>query len=166
MKKQVRNSETRQAPASEPQAPVPVKLTKSAAGQFIQFATGMGKHRPEDISPAALAEILQAGLLERRQEPLREDQTLEAQVDRNKEALAKLALWARTACPKDPFKGKSKNGGWNRHPIALEWDKLAPVTEYKACYKTVISDKGWEWLLGMGVEKPKPEDADKPCGSW
>lgn len=150
--------------------PDPVKLSKVALGQLIQVATN--KRQIWDITPGVLAELSQAGMLEQKTAPLQEDQTLEWQIKKNKEALAKLAHWARTACPRDPFKS-GPNGAvagwingrhWN-HPAAEAWGQIKKPQEYKACPKTVLSDKAWAVLAGMGVEKPRAGDEKKPCAS-
>jgi len=150
--------------------PAQVKLSKVALGQLIQVATN--KRLIGDISPGALAELSQAGMLEQKTAPLRKDQTLEYQIAQNKEALAKLAHWAKTACPRDPFKGGPNggnggyiNGRYVHHPAAEAWGQIKKPQEYKACPKTVLSDKAWDLLRGLGVEKPKEGDEKKPCAS-
>lgn len=161
---------TKKSGAGADAAPVPVKLPKVALGQLIQVATN--KRLIGDISPGALAELSQAGMLEQKTAPLREDQTLEWQIKQNKEALAKLAHWAKTACPRDPFKGgpNGQTNGWMNgrhvyHPAAAAWGQIKKPQEYKACPKTVLSDKAWAALARVGVEKPRAGDEGKPCGN-
>jgi len=147
-----------------------VKLSKVAVGQLIQVAAE--KRRIEDVTPGVLAELTQAGMFTQYTPKLAESQTVEWQVKRNKEALAKLAHWAKNACPKDPFKGgplggKSgyANGRHQSHPAAQAWDEIQMPREYKACPKTVLSEAAWEMLKGLGIEQPKEGDEGKPCGN-
>lgn len=153
----------------EKQKQTEIKLSKVALGQMIQVATG--KRRMEDITPGVLAELAQAGMFEQQVPEMREDQTVEGQVKRNKEALAKLAHWAKTACPKDPFKGGPlggqssgyDRGGYRKHPAAEAWEQIGKIQEYKACPKTVLSKAAWEMLKGLGIEQPKKGEEGKPC---
>lgn len=143
-------------------------LSKVAIGQLIQVATGQGRHNVSDISPGALAELAQAGMVEQRAPEIPADRTLEAQIQKNREALAIVAHWAKTACPKDPFKGSIKGQGWNgirhhEHPAYTAFNQIQKPQEYRACSVTVISQKGWDFLAGLGITKPSKEDEGKPC---
>jgi hypothetical protein len=112
-------------------------------------------------------------MFEQRVPEMREDQTVEWQIKRNKEALAKLAHWAKNACPKDPFKGgplggKSSGydrGSYRKHPAMEAWEQIGKIQEYKACPKTVLSEAAWEMLKGLGIEPPKKGEEGKPCGN-
>lgn len=137
----------------------PAKLSKVAIGQLIQVATGQGRHTIADISPGALAELAQAGMVEQRAPEIPADKTLEAQVQKNREALAVVAHWAKTTCPKDPFKGSLRG----HHPAYTAFNQIQKPQEYRACPKTVISQKGWDFLAGLGITKPSAKDEGKPC---
>lgn len=147
----------------------PIKIAKSAGGQLIEVATD--KRDIGGLTPAVRMELQEAGMLEQYTPPIREEHTLEWQIARNREALAKLAYWAKTACPKDPFKGGPLGGnkeGWEnqrhrKHPAAEAWNQISKPQEYKSCPQTRISEKGWQWLAGMGIVKPSEEDQRKPC---
>lgn len=153
------------------EVPATPKLTRNAGGQLIEVATN--KRGISGLTPAALMELQEAGMLEQYTPPIREDQTLEWQISRNREALAQLAHWAKNACPKDPFKGGPlgghkagyEHGGHRKHPAAAAWDQIEKPQEYKACPLTRISEKGWQWLAGMGIVRPSEKDQDKPC-AW
>mgnify|MGYP000202071961 FL=1 len=148
---------------------VPIKISRTAGGQLLEVATD--KRDIGGLTPAARMELQEAGMLEQYTPPIREDQTLEWQINKNREALAKLAHWAKNACPKDPFKGGPlggykngyEHGSHRKHPAAAAWEEIAKPTEYKACLQTRISEKGWQWLAGMGIVKPSEEDQGKPC---
>ena len=156
-------------PASPEAIPAkPIKISRSAGGQLIEVATD--KRGISGLTPAARMELQEAGMLEQYTPPIREDQTLEWQINRNREALAALAHWAKNACPKDPFKGgpmggKSgyANGRYTQHPAALAWEQISKPQEYEACPQTRISEKGWQWLSGMGIGRPSEKDQGKPC---
>ena len=137
----------------------PAKLSKVAIGQLIQVATGQGRHTIADISPGALAALAQAGMVEQRAPEIPADKTLEAQVQKNREALAVVAYWAKTTCPKDPFKGSLRG----QHPAYTAFNQIQKPQEYRACPKTVISQKGWDFLAGLGITKPSAKDEGKPC---
>lgn len=148
----------------------PIKISRTAGGQLIEFATD--KRDIRGLTPAARMELQEAGMLEQYTPPIQEDQTLEWQIARNRKALAALAYWAKTACPKDPFKGGPYDGGKSgyyvngrriHHPAAEAWDQISKPQEYKACPLTRISEKGWQWLAGMGIVKPSEKDQRKPC---
>lgn len=146
----------------------PIKIAKSAGGQLIEVATD--KRDIGGLTPAVRMELQEAGMLEQYTPPIREEQTLEWQIARNRKALAALAYWAKTACPKDPFKGGPLGGkeGWEnqrhrKHPAAEAWVQISKPQEYKSCPQTRISEKGWQWLAGMGIVKPSEEDQRKPC---
>ena len=146
------------------------KLSKVATGQLIQWATGQGRHRAADLTPGVLAELAQAGMIKQVAPPINKDQTIEAQIEKNRNALAALAHWAKNACPKDPFKGVGDgNGtGWSgnkyvTHPARTAWDLIKKPVEYKSCPTTEISPKGWAYLAELGIVKSPAKDKDKPC---
>lgn len=160
--------ETKTKTKTKGQADTPAKLSKVAIGQLIQVATGQGRHGVSDISPGALAELAQAGMVEHRAPEIPADKTLEAQIQKNREALAVVAHWAKTTCPKDPFKGTIKGQGWNGvrhhgHPAYRAFQQIQKPQEYRACSVTVISQKGWDFLAGLGITKPSQKDEGKPC---
>jgi hypothetical protein len=137
------------------------KLGKTAAGQLIQVA--MGSRTLSAISPAVLTELCQAGLREQYTEPISKEKTTEYQIARNKQALAKLAAWAKIACPRVPFKGKPKYA-YSSHPAVAAWNDLQDIIEYKSCPIIRISTAGWAWLKDTAmIEQPKQKDKDKPC---
>jgi hypothetical protein len=148
---------------------MPIKISRTAGGQLLEVATD--RRNISGLTPAARMELQEAGMLEQYTPPIREDQTLEWQINKNREALAKLAHWAKNACPRDPFKGGPlggrkngyEHGSHRKHPAAAAWEEIAKPTEYKACPQTRISEKGWQWLAGMGIVKPSEEDQGKPC---
>ena len=164
-------AKTKTTASPEMGAPKPIKISRTAGGQLIEVATD--KRDIGGLTPAVRMELQEAGMLEQYTPPIREDQTLEWQIARNRKALAALAYWAKTACPKDPFKGGPlgghkngyEHGSHRKHPAAAAWEEIAKPTEYQACPQTRISEKGWQWLAGMGIVKPSEEDQRKPC-AW
>ena len=161
-------AKTKTTASPEMGAPKPIKISRTAGGQLLEVATN--RRDIGGLTPAARMELQEAGMLEQYTPPIREDQTLEWQISRNKKALAALAHWAKTACPKDPFKGGPMGGkeGWEynrhrKHPAAEAWGQISKPQEYKACPQTRISEKGWQWLAGMGIVKPSEKDQGRPC---
>lgn len=159
-------------PAEALTQPTETRLSKVAVGQLIQWATGQGRHRASDLTPGVLAELSQAGMLTQITPPIGKDQTIEAQVAKNRRALAALAHWAKNACPKDPFKGGPgsgaqgyRNGNYMAHPARTAWDSIKKPQEYKSCPRTEISERGWDYLAGLGIAKPVKGDEGKPCAS-
>lgn len=160
-------------PAEASTQPTETKLSKVATGQLIQWATGQGRHRASDLTPGVLAELSQAGMLVQITPPIGKDQTIEAQVARNRRALAALAHWAKNACPKDPFKGVPGGDSYGYttgratvyHPARTAWDSIKKPQEYKSCPRTEISERGWDYLAGLGIAKPAEGDKGKPCAN-
>lgn len=163
-------TKTKTTTSQEMGAPKPIKISRTAGGQLIEVAT-RGSRTINSLTPAVRMELQEAGMLERYTPPIRKDQTLEWQIDRNREALAQLAHWAKNACPKNPFKGGPlgghkagyEPGGHRKHPAAAAWDQIEKPQEYRPCPLTRISEKGWQWLAGMGISKPDEKDNNKPC---